>query len=75
MTQSWMSLLNLGSEKFPIEVFGYPEESPADAVPIWYQLITSPEATALPKPMPKQRMRMKIVCADGAILDGEERHR
>jgi hypothetical protein len=72
MSQHWVSLHNLPHTAFPIEVFGYPEESLPDPDPIFHVVISSPEVTDLPQ-LPRQRMRIKLVLADGSVLHGTER--
>lgn len=72
MSQPLISLLSLPATAFPIEVFGYPEDSPGDYDPIFHAVVSDPEVVA-PFPIPSQRMRMKLVLADGTIMQGTER--
>lgn len=72
MSQSWISLLNLPATVFPIEVFGYPEESPGNYDPIFHAVVSDPEVAAASL-IPSQRMRLKLVLADGTVMQGTER--
>lgn len=73
MSQPWLKLLELPENAFPAEVFAYPEEQREDRYPIWYALITSPDQEFVATPLPSRPIRLKIVCANGTILRGDER--
>lgn len=70
---SWLDLSMLPSSAFPAEVFGYPAESTEDDEIIYHVVIrTLADGKQVP-PLPKRRMRMKILLADGRVLVGDER--
>jgi hypothetical protein len=73
MSQAWLSLLDLPPSKFPAEFFAYAEESTQDTDPLWHYVIMDPDQQHDAPELPKIRLRMKMVCADGDIYRGEER--
>jgi hypothetical protein len=69
----WMSFINLEPEAFPLEVFGYPEDS--DDQIIYHHVLTSIDDGSFVPRLPQQRMRMKVFLATGEVLIGSEGER
>jgi hypothetical protein len=72
-SRNWIDLSALGESAFPVEVFGYPEDSTDDTEIVYHVVLVTPGDGREVPPLPKQRMRMKILLADGQILVGNER--
>lgn len=70
---AWIDLSMFSNNAFPAEVFGYPEDSTEDDEIIYHVVLISPDDGKEVPPLPKQRMRMKILLADGRVVIGDER--